>query len=380
MVKRGAAVLGAVLLISARGAPRPLPPHRAEDARWGPRLAAARFADARLPRPHALPVSWEVDGAFQASVEVLKSIAALPPHIAGRFDELSACQRSVDGDYLVFDRRSHMVFKVASSFEGQPKEVVGVGVEPGRILNPSSFDVGPDRTFVIADAPYGTPRVQVFFETGARIGGFTLPRTRGPFVTLEQIVVNGVGAVEFTGQSVLVSQPDAGSLITEYTLDGKLIRAFGHLRRTGQESDPDVHLALNVGRIVANPQGGYYYVFIAGDPVFQKYNESGKLVFERHIEGQELDEFIRTAPTTWRRRTASNEIPLVRAAVRTAAADAAGNLWVSLSVPYTYVYDSTGQKRRTVQLLGARPILPIALTFDRTGHLLVTPGCYVFKP
>jgi hypothetical protein len=318
--------------------------------------------------------------APQTSVEVLKSIAALPAHIAGRFHELTACQRSVDGDYLLFDRRSHTVFKVSSSFEGAPKEIVGVGVEPGRILNPSSFDVGPDRTFVIADAPFGAPRVQVFFETGTRIGGFTLPRPRGPFVTLEEIVVNGVGAVEYTGASVLVSQPDSGTLVTEYGLDGKLIRSFGRLRRTGQESDPDVHLALNVGRIVVNPQGGYYYVFMAGDPVFQKYDASGKLMFERHIEGEELDEYVRSAPTTWRRRAQTNEIPLVQAVVRTASADAAGNLWVALSVPYTYVYDSTGQKRRTVQLTGARPIRPIALTFDRTGHLLVTPGCYIFKP
>jgi hypothetical protein len=327
-----------------------------------------------------LAFSAKVAGVPQSSVEVLKSVAALPAHIAGRFHQLSACQRSLDGDYLLFDRRSHMVFKLPSSFEGEPKEIVGVGVEPGRILNPSSFDVGPDRTFIIADAPFRTPRVQVFYETGTRIGGFTLPRSTAPFVTLQEIVVNGVGAVEFTGQSVLVSQPDLGSLITEYTLDGKLVRAFGPLRRTGQESDPDVHLALNVGRIVVNPKGGFYYVFLAGDPVFQKYDEGGKLVFERHIEGQELDDFVRSAPTTWRRRSPSNELPLVQAVVRTAAADAAGNLWVSLSVPYTYVYDSAGQKRRTIQLMGARPILPIAMTFDRTGQLLVTPGCYVFKP
>jgi len=316
----------------------------------------------------------------QGSVEVLKSVAALPAHIAGRFDRQSACQRASDGDYLVFDRRSHMVFKVPASFDGEPKEVVGVGVEPGRILNPSSFDLGPDRTFVIADAPFGTPRVQFFYETGSRIGGFTLPRSAAPLVTLQQIVVNGVGSVQYSGKSLLVSQPDLGSLITEYSLDGKLIRSFGHLRRTGQESDPDVHLALNVGRVIINPKGGFFYVFLAGDPVFQKYDESGKLIFERHIEGQELDDILRSAPTTWRRRSPSNELPLVQAVVRTAAADAAGNLWVALAVPYTYVYDATGQKRRTIQLVGARTILPFEMTFDRTGQLLVTPGCYVFKP
>jgi hypothetical protein len=328
----------------------------------------------------ALPAfSWHSPAAPQTSVEVLKSIAALPPHIAGRFDEIAACHRSADGDYLLFDRRSHTVFKIGAAFQGAPKEIVGVGVEPGRILNPSSFDVGPDRTFVIADAPFGTPRVQVFYETGTRIGGFTLPRPRGPLVTLEEVVVNGVGGVEYTGHSVLVSQPDAGSLVTEYSLDGQLIRSFGHLRRTGQESDPDVHLALNVGRIIANPQGGYYYVFLAGEPLFQKYDGAGKLLLSRHIEGEELDDIVRSAPTTWPRRTARNEIPLVKPAVRTAAADAAGNLWVSLAVPFTYVYDSSGQKRRTLQFVGARPILPIAMNFDRSGQLLVTPGCYVFN-
>jgi hypothetical protein len=326
-----------------------------------------------------LAFSLPVPGAPQSSADIIKSVAALPAHIAGRFGELAACQRSRDGDYLVFDRRSHTVFKVPASFDEPPKEIVGVGVEPGRILNPSSFDVGPDRTFVIADAPFGTPRVQVFYETGTRIGGFTLPRSRGPLVTLEEIVVNGVGGVEYTGESVLVSQPDAGSLVTEYSLDGNLIRSFGHLRRTGQESDPDVHLALNVGRVLANPQGGYYYVFLAGDPLFQKYDRTGKLLFSRHIEGEELDDFVRAAPTTWRRRAERNEIPLVRPAIRTAAVDAAGNLWVALSVPSVYVYDSRGQKRRTVQLVGARPLLPIAMNFDHAGRLLVTPGCYVFK-
>ena len=337
-------------------------------------IVAAAFAAA------SAAFSLQSGVAPQGPVEVLKSVAALPAHIAGRFDRQSACQRSSDGDYLVFDRRSHMVFRVSASLEGEPKEVVGVGVEPGRILNPSSFDAGPDRTFVIADAPFGTPRVQVFYETGTRTGGFTLPRSRAPFVTLQEVVVNGVGAVEFTGQSVLVSQPDLGSLVTEYSLNGKLIRSFGHLRRTGQESDPDVHLALNVGRIVVNPKGGFYYVFLSGDPVFQKYDQSGKLIFERHIEGQELDEFVRSAPTTWRRRSPSNELPLVHAVVRAAAADTAGNLWVALAVPYTYVYDAAGQKRRTIQFVGARTILPFEMTFDRTGHLLVTPGCYVFKP
>jgi hypothetical protein len=312
------------------------------------------------------------------SVDVLKSTGALPAHIAGRFEELAACQRTVDGDYFVFDRRSHTVFRVASSFKEAPREVVGVGVEPGRILHASTFDSAPDRTFVIADAPYGTPRVQIFHETGSRLGGFALARLPGPIVTMHEIVVNGVGSIEYTGQSIFVNQPESGALITEYSLDGAHTRAFGILRRTGHEEDRDVHLALNTGRIVADPTGGFYFVFLAGVPVFRKYDPTGKLLFERHIEGPELDEYVRTMPTTWARRGRRGEIPLVKAAVRNAAADSSGNLWISLAVPFTYVYDSTGQKRRIVQFRGAGLLLPTSLFFGREGRLLVTPGCYAF--
>jgi hypothetical protein len=129
---------------------------------------------------------------------------------------------------------------------------------------------------------------------------------------------------------------------------------------------------------VADPTGGFYFVFLAGVPVFRKYDPTGKLLFERHIEGPELDEYVRTMPTTWARRGRRGEVPLVKAAVRNAAADSSGNLWISLAVPFTYVYDSTGQKRRIVQFRGAGLLLPTSLFFGREGRLLVTPGCYAF--
>src|SRR5688572_6666050 len=122
------------------------------------------------------------------ATETLRSVGGLPAHIAGRFSDIAACQRSPSGDYFVFDRRSHAVFTVPASLNGTPKEIVGVGVEPGRVLRPSAFDLAPDRTFVVADAPYGVPRVQVFFETGSRLGGFSLPRTGTPGITLNGVV------------------------------------------------------------------------------------------------------------------------------------------------------------------------------------------------
>ena len=47
-------------------------------------------------------------------------------------------------------------------------------------------------------------------------------------------------------------------------------------------------------------------------------------------------------------------------------------------VPVTYVYDSRGDKIRTVQFRGAGTLTPTALFFGTKGRLLVTPGLYEF--
>ena len=54
-------------------------------------------------------------------------------------------------------------------------------------------------------------------------------------------------------------------------------------------------------------------------------------------------------------------------------------MWVSMIVPYTYVYDTHGDKARTVQFSAAGIIGPTSLFFTRSGHILVTPGCYEFR-
>ena len=73
-------------------------------------------------------------------------------------------------------------------------------------------------------------------------------------------------------------------------------------------------------------------------------------------------------------------MPMVPPIVRTAAVDRAGGLWISFTVPFTYVYDTEGEKTRVVQFHGAGIIAPTSLSFARDGQLLVTPGCYVFDP
>ena len=66
--------------------------------------------------------------------------------------------------------------------------------------------------------------------------------------------------------------------------------------------------------------------------------------------------------------------------VRTAAADAGGQLWISFVEPFTYVFDADGDKVRTVQFRAAGIRSPNHLFFDTAGRLLVTPGMFVFQP
>jgi hypothetical protein len=72
------------------------------------------------------------------------------------------------------------------------------------------------------------------------------------------------------------------------------------------------------------------------------------------------------------------EVPFVAPVIRTAAVSPGGELWISLAVPYTYVYDAQGDKIRTVQFYGAGLSGPTSLSFGRDGTVLVTPGCYEF--
>ncbi len=321
-----------------------------------------------------------VSAGGAGSVEVLRSPGGLPREIVGLFAEPIAFQQARSGQYFVLDRRGHTVYGIDPTRSTSWK-IVQIGQETGRIIEPTAFDLEPSQgTFVVTDAPGARGRVQIFGSGGRLIGGFTLPGRAVMRVVMNGVPLTGVGSVQYTGHSVLISEPETGTLFTEFALDGTPQRHIGMLRLTGQEADRDVHLALNAGLPLADPRGGFYFVFPAGIPAFRKYDDHGTLVFERHIEGPELDSAILSLPTRWPRRKTSEEgeIPVVAPLVRAAAVDSAGNLWVSLTLPYTYVYSSSGEKTRTVQFRGAGIIAPTSLFFTHTGTLLVTPGCYEF--
>jgi hypothetical protein len=311
--------------------------------------------------------------------EILRAVAALPAHIAGAFQDLTECQQTADGQYLVFDRRAHSVYTVTPGLDAA-KKLIEIGTEPGRVLDPTAFDLAPDGTFVVADAPHGHGRIQMFTASGSSLGGFQLPGRPASRIIFRSLVLNGLGALDYTGRAILVNQPELGALITEYGLDGRPIRSFGALRATGFEADQTVHLALNTGIPVADPAGGFYFVFLAGIPQFRKYTAGGALVFDRYIQGPELDRFVQSLPTTWKRqKTEDGVIPLVLPSIYAAGVAGTGELWISLPAGVTYVYDAWGEKRRVVEFRAAGPLSPTAMAFTRDARVLVAPGCYVFS-
>lgn len=310
--------------------------------------------------------------------DVIRSVDAVPAHIAGRFRDPFGFERAASGQYFVFDRRSQIVYGVDPRGESA-WEIVHIGNEPGRVLNPFAFSVAPDGTFAVGDAPNNQERIQIFTPAGFRTGGFTLPGKPRARVSLDGLVLNGIGSLEYTGTSIFLSQPDAGSLVTEYSTTGAFVRRFGELRHTGHEDDAAVHAALNVGLPLVDPRGGFFFVFQTGEPAFRKYDAGGGLIFERLIQGRELDAFIGRLPNMWpKRKPESGEIPFLPPTIRTAAVDASGHLWVSFAEPVTYEFDGDGDKLRAVQFRAAGIVSPNHMSFDERGRMLVTPGLFVF--
>ena len=314
------------------------------------------------------------------SVEVVRSVGGLPPHIVGRFEEPVHFQQASNGVYYVFDRRGHSVYSIDPERKGSAK-IVDIGPEAGRIIQPLGFDMAPDGRFVVADMPRAQQRIQTFDGLGDRRGGFFIPGQPAAHIIVGNLMLNGAASIQHAGDSLIISHPESGALLTEYSLGGYARRSVGTLRTTGFESDQQLHIAMNAGIPLIDPTGGFFYVFITGRPLFRKYDNKGTLVFERVIQGRELDDFLERQPNRWpRRRIEDREVPIVAPVIRAAAVNARGHLWISLALPFTYVYDEQGDKVRTVQFRAAGIMNPTSMFFTSRGRLLVTPGCYEFDP
>jgi hypothetical protein len=329
-------------------------------------------------------LAWAAGPARQTAVaapsgtNVLRPTGALPAGIAATFLDPIAFVETSTGEAIVLDRKASAVYAIDSARK-TVRRLLQAGSDERGLVTPGALALGPDDLFAVADAVKGVERIQYFTARGARVGGFYLPDRPRPRVTLDSVTISGIGSVEFASRSFFVNVPSRGRLVSELDVDGQTLRQFGLPRPTGQAPDADLEALLNVGLPLIDPTGGFYFVFQTGTPLFRKYDSSGALVFERHIEGPELDAEIGALPTEWRPRAPDEgRMPIAAPLVRTAAVDRLGRLWVALNVPFTYVYDLQGTKVRTVQFDATGPLLTRSLFFADRDRVLVTPGCYEF--
>ena len=329
-------------------------------------LMAALVALASTATGHAVPAA-----------DVLQAVAAAPAHVVTRFDEDAAFALTREGEYVVLDRRGHSLY-VFDAAGAKLRRIVSAGTSPGELFQPLALALNDDDLIAVADSPNGFDRVQYFASNGMRVGGFYLPLAPQPRLSAANLLIASGGSLVFSGSTFVVNRPEWGALITEHDSTGRVLRQMGSLRQVGPAADRDLDLAMSIGIPVRTPDGGFLFVFQTGAPMFRKYSAEGRIEFERHIQGPELDARIMALPTVWPPRQPGSK-PVVPPMVRAAALDRQGRLWISLIAPYTYVYDETGEKIRTVQFRGASLISPSSLFFTPAGRLLVGPGGYEFQ-
>lgn len=312
----------------------------------------------------------------QRTVDVLEPLFALPAHVVNRFEQPSSFVVTTAGDYLVLDRRAHTVHRVDARGRAVTP-ILRIGHEPGRVLRPMSIALSEDDILAVVDSPDAHQRLQYFTPEGMLIGGFYLPVPGTHSLVVGNLIVSGAGAMAFGGQTFWFNAPAWGAIMSELDTTGTVLRHVGVLRETGHETNSALHEALNTGIPVIDPTGGMFFVFQTGRPMLRKYDAQGTLLFERHIEGPELDPIIARLPHRWATPNDGSR-PLPAPVVRTAAADRSGRLWVALQTGHVYVYDAAGEKTRTLVFGGPSPDLTSSLFFTRGGRVLTGPGGYEF--
>jgi hypothetical protein len=324
------------------------------------------------------PVVWTQDATIDA-VQVLRPTGELPARLIEPIENPRAFVETSTGVALVLDAGTQSIYAFNSA-RTSVRKIVDVGTEPGHLIRPSGFSLGPNDIFAVADAPTDVTRVQYFGDDGRFLNLFYLPARGGVRQSLGHLAMDGAGPVAFTGRTFVFNLPMTGSLMSEFDVFGTAVTSIGALRPTGHEADPALHAELNAGLPLLDPTGGYYFVFDTGVPMFRKYDAAGRLRFERHVEGPELDDALKSLPGRWPERTSGSDAwPYVPSLVRTAAVDRGGRLWIALASGRTYVYDARGEKIRTVQFDADGPLAPISLFFARRDRVLVTPGGYEFS-
>ena len=120
-------------------------------------------------------------------------------------------------------------------------------------------------------------------------------------MTIGNLMLNGAGSIQHTGSTLLISHPESGSLFTEYlraaTRSAASAAAAYRIRGRSTAAHRDERRLPLV-----DPTGGSSTSSSRALRSSARYDSTGTLIFERHIEGRELDDYLAVQPKRWPRR------------------------------------------------------------------------------
>ena len=215
-------------------------------------------------------------------------------------------------------------------------------------------------------------------------GGFFLPGRGASRVVLGSLSLNGVGTLSFNGR-IAADEPSRNGMAD----DGVRLDGYADaIDRAAAEDRPRSRSRSASRAELGHPdRRSETAVFSScswpAQPAFRKYDDKGALIYERIVQGREIDPLVAAIPDRWPRRSAG-ELPLVAPMVRTAAVDRSGRLWISFVIPFSYVYDAGGEKiqdrpvprRRESCRRPASGSTKRAGFWSHQGVMNSTPGCH----
>ena len=291
------------------------------------------------------------------------------PHLSAEYIVQVIQKRS---HYLILDSTNHRVIFVNP--DGRMERQLGrIGQAAGEFHYPNDMAVDAEGYIYIRDSM--NRRYQVFRWDGAFVAQFpNVPEAHGLAVTSKG--------------EILIGQPQKGKLVSVYSRDGKFLRSFGELHKLSDFYGPGVadldaayKHAINRIKLCVDKRDNVYVAFM-GAPVFQKYDASGRLVFEKRLVGREAEEIIagfqkrRQSPV----RRGIDDVPTPLIITGIAVDDATGNIFISFQWDRAWIYvaDSKGNGLAILEL-PERELLLENLELSEDGSALLAARLSIVK-